>query len=67
MKLYKKFENDNKYKAYHKLAKEYLEFNNIKCKYYGWIGMSKDLDIVKTDKGIMYFDINTKEYIKTII
>lgn len=60
MKLYKKYQKDKKSQQYQLLAKEYLLLNNIKCKYYGWIGMSGNFDIIKTDKGIFRFNINTK-------
>ena len=61
MKLYKKYENDIKYKAYHELAKEYLQLNNINVRHYGWVGMIGKTDIVKTDRGYFYFNIDTKE------
>ena len=64
MKLYKKYENDLKNKSYHDLAREYLELNNINVKYYGWHGMTGNIDIVKTDKGYFHFDINTKKLVK---
>lgn len=61
MKLYKKYENDLKDKAYHDLARDYLVLNNINVKYYGWHGMCGKSDIVKTDKGYYYFNIDTKK------
>lgn len=64
MKLYKKCKNDLRYKKYHELAKEYLELNGVNVKYYMWHGMAHDLDIVKTDKGYFYFNIDTKKLVK---
>lgn len=63
MKIYKKYDS-NKNKQYNILAKEYLQKNNINIKYYVWIGMAGDKDIVKTNQGYFYFNINTKKLIK---
>lgn len=63
MKIYKNCKN-YKNNEYNRLAKEYLLKNGINVKYYGWYGMAGHCDIVKTDKGYFYFDIDTKELIK---
>lgn len=62
MKLYKKCLND-RYQTYHDLAKEYLIINNIQCKYYMWVGMCGNIDLVKTDKGLFKFNIETKRVV----
>lgn len=66
MKLYKKYEKDSKYMYLHDLAKDYLIFNNIKVKFYAWHGMCNDYDFVKTDKGILCFNIGTKKLVKEV-
>lgn len=63
MKIYKKL-NTIRDKSYNSLAKEYIIINNIKCKYYGWLGMSGDFDIVKIDGKIRKFNIDTKQEVK---
>lgn len=60
MKIYKKYDT-YKNKAYNELAKEYIEKNRIKCKYYGFIGMSGDYDLVYIDGKTYKFNIETKE------
>lgn len=60
MKIYKKYDTQ-KNKQYNLLAKEYIEKNNIKCKYYGFMGMAGSCDLVLID-GIVYrFCIETKK------
>lgn len=60
MKIYKRYDTQ-KNKQYNLLAKEYIEKNNIKCKYYGFIGMAGDLDLVCIDGKIYRFSIETKD------
>lgn len=60
MKIYKRYDTQ-KNKQYNLLAKEYIEKNNIKCKYYGFIGMSGNLDLVCIDGKIYRFSIETKD------
>lgn len=43
------------------IKKEYIEKNNIKCKYYGFMGMAGDLDLVCIDGIVHRFCIETKE------
>ncbi len=63
MKIYKKF-NTDKNRQYNRLAEEYLKANNIKCKYYAWLGMAGDNDIIIADNNTYRFNINTKERVK---
>lgn len=60
MKVYKKYDY-YKNRAYNELAKKYIEKNNIKCKYYGFMGMSGDYDLVLIDGKIIKFNIETQE------
>ena len=60
MKVYKKYDTQEN-KQYNLLAKEYIEKNNIKCKYYGFMGMSGDLDLVCIDGIVHRFCIETKK------
>lgn len=60
MKIYKKYDY-YKNKIYNELAKKYINKNNIKCKYYGFIGMLGDYDLVLIDGKIVKFDIETQE------
>lgn len=63
MKVYKKLDTI-KNKQYNILAKEYITKNNIKCKYYGWVGMAGDFDNVLIDGNIKKFNINTQKILK---
>lgn len=65
MRLYKKYERP-KNKEWNDLAREYLILNDINVKYYGWHGMCGKSDIVKTDKGYFYFNIDTKKIRKSL-
>lgn len=63
MKIYKKYDT-YKNKQYNILAKHYIEKNNIKCKYYGFIGMAGDNDLVVIDGKIQKFNIETQELLR---
>lgn len=60
MKIYKKCDT-YKNKQYNLLAKQYIEKNNIKCKYYGFMGMAGDNDLVLIDGKVQRFNIETQE------
>ena len=60
MKIYKKYDT-YKNKQYNLLAQKYIKKNNIKCKYYGFMGMAGDNDLVLIDGKIQKFDIETQE------
>ena len=60
MKIYKKY-NTYKNKQYNLLAKEYIEKNNLKCRYYGFIGMAGSYDLVLIDRKVYRFCIETKQ------
>lgn len=60
MKIYKKYDTE-KNLYYNTIAKNYIIKNKIKCKYYAFLGMSADKDLVKIDGKIYYFDIETQE------
>lgn len=63
MKIYKKY-NTLKNNQYNLLAKKYIEKNKIKCKYYGFVGMSGDFDLVLIDGKIQKFNIETQELLR---
>lgn len=67
MRIYKKY-NTQKNKQYNILAKEYIQKNNIKCKYYGYMGMGAVnniyMDYVLIDGNVARFNINNKELLK---
>ena len=63
MKIYKKYDT-YKNKQYNLLAKQYIEKNNIKCKFYGFMGMAGDNDIVLIDGKIQKFNIETQELLR---
>lgn len=58
MKIYKRYNN------FIENCQKYISHNNIKCNYFGWIGMCADIDYVKIDGKIRRFNINTLEEIK---
>lgn len=58
MKLYKGYEQGKSW------ALSHILHNNIRCRYYGWVGMSGDVDLVKIDGVVRYFNINTHEEVK---
>lgn len=60
MKIYKKYDY-YKNKAYNELTKKYIEKNNIKCKYYGFMGMAGDYDLILIDGKVTRFNIETQE------
>ena len=60
MKIYKKYDTQ-KNKPYNELATKYIKKNNIKCKYYGFMGMSGDYDLVSIDGNIYKFNIENQE------
>lgn len=60
MKIYKKYDT-YKNKQYNLLAKQYIEKNNIKCKFYGFMGMAGDNDLVLIDGKVQKFNIETQE------
>lgn len=60
MKIYKGY-NEKQTKTY---ALPHIEHNDIRCKYYGWVGMAGDIDLVKIDGNIRRFNINTHKEIK---
>lgn len=41
--------------------KEYIEKNNVKCKYYGFMGMAGSCDLVLIDGKVYRFYIETKQ------
>lgn len=60
MKIYKKYDT-YKNKQYNLLAKEYIEKNNLNCRYYGFIGMAGNYDLVLIDRKVYRFCIETKQ------
>lgn len=60
MKIYKKYDT-YKNKQYNLLAKEYIEKNNLNCRYYGFIGMVGNYDLVLIDRKVYRFCIETKQ------
>jgi hypothetical protein len=60
MKIYKKYDT-YKNKEYNLLAKEYIEKNNVKCKYYGFMGMAGSCDLILIDGKFYRFYIETKQ------
>ena len=60
MKIYKKYDTQ-KNKQYNKLAEEYINKNGIKCRYYGFMGMAGDNDLVYIDGKVYKFNIDTQE------
>lgn len=56
------------YKGYEKYSEAYalphIIFNHIKCRYYAWIGMAGNIDIIKIDGIYRKFDIKTHKPIK---
>ena len=60
MKIYKEYDTC-KNKQYNLLAKEYIEKNNLNCRYYGFMGMAGDCDLVLIDRKVYRFYIETKQ------
>lgn len=58
MKIYKKY-NTRKNLYLNTIAKNYIIKNKIKCKYYAFLGMSGDKDLVKIDSKTYYFNNET--------
>lgn len=56
------------YRGYEKYSETYalphILANNIRCRYYGWCGMVGNIDRVKIDGRIRYFDINTHKEVQ---
>ena len=48
-----------------KVALKYVEKNRIKCRYYGWVAMLGNVDMVKIDGKIRRFHIGTGEELTT--
>ena len=55
------------YKGYEKcagFALAHIKANNIKCRYYGWVMMAGDIDGVKIDGKIRYFNNKTHKEVR---
>ena len=53
LKAYKGYEMGSDYALAH------IRANNIRCRYYGWGCMAGDIDVVKIDGKMRYFEVTT--------
>ena len=45
-------------------ALAHIRANNIRCRYYGWVCMAADIDVVKIDGKMRYFNVTTHKELK---